>query len=256
MTTHLLLDADIIAYRAAELHQRVTDWGDGAVSVAVDPVEDAIETMRDEVAEIKRALGGGVPIFCLSDSASNFRKTLLPTYKAGRKVKPVLLPKLREWILANTKAYLRPGLEGDDVIGILATHPKLLPGSKIIVSIDKDMKTIPGTIYNPRRDDLMKVSAEEAHYWHLFQTLTGDPVDNYKGCPGVGPVKAAAILDRTRTLEGEHTLADAWANVCDAYHAKGLTEDDALVQARVARILRASDYNFKTKEPILWQPPR
>jgi hypothetical protein len=27
-----------------------------------------------------------------------------------------------------------------------------------------------------------------------------------------------------------------------------------LVQARLARILRASDYNTQTKEPILWTP--
>ena len=30
---------------------------------------------------------------------------------------------------------------------------------------------------------------------------------------------------------------------------------DALVQARVARILRNTDFNFKTKEPTLWTPP-
>ncbi len=30
--------------------------------------------------------------------------------------------------------------------------------------------------------------------------------------------------------------------------------EDALQTARVARILRHTDYNFKTKEPILWQP--
>jgi DNA polymerase-1 len=41
----------------------------------------------------------------------------------------------------------------------------------------------------------------------------------------------------------------------EAYAKKNLTADDALVQARVARILRHTDYNFKTKEPILWTPP-
>jgi hypothetical protein len=30
----------------------------------------------------------------------------------------------------------------------------------------------------------------------------------------------------------------------------------ALVWARVARIRRHTDYNFKTKEPILWTPPK
>ena len=30
---------------------------------------------------------------------------------------------------------------------------------------------------------------------------------------------------------------------------------DAIIQARVARIYRASDYDFKKKEVILWSPP-
>ena len=36
----------------------------------------------------------------------------------------------------------------------------------------------------------------------------------------------------------------------------GLTEEDALVQARVARILRANEYDFGTGEVKLWEPSR
>ena len=35
---------------------------------------------------------------------------------------------------------------------------------------------------------------------------------------------------------------------------KGLSEEEALIQARVARILRASDYDFKARQPIPWKP--
>ena len=35
---------------------------------------------------------------------------------------------------------------------------------------------------------------------------------------------------------------------------KDLTEDDALVNARLARILTADDYDFKNKQPKLWSP--
>jgi DNA polymerase-1 len=38
------------------------------------------------------------------------------------------------------------------------------------------------------------------------------------------------------------------------YARYGLTEDDALVQARVARICRASDYDFKDRKVIHWTP--
>lgn len=246
----LLVDADVIVHQSAAAHQRVTDWGDGTVSVATDPIEDAIETMRKVVAEYKRHLHAKFVVWCISHS-DNFRKLILPTYKANRPVKPTLVAPLKEWVKANTKCYVRPGLEGDDVIGILATHPKLLPGTKVIVSIDKDLKTIPGTIYNPGKDTLTRVSREEADYWHLFQTLTGDPTDNYKGCPGIGPVKAEKIL-----YEGGGSMwASPWERIVAAFAEKDLTEADALIQARVARILRHTDYDFKRKEPILWRPP-
>lgn len=249
MRPTLLLDADILVYQSAAVHQRVTDWGDDTVTVTTDSLEEAINTIQNAVDQFQQTLKAGRIVFCLSDS-DNFRKALLPTYKANRPVKPVLVAPLKEWLRANTRCYQKPTLEGDDVLGILATHPTLIKGPKIMVSIDKDMKTIPGTIYNPGRDTLDTVSPEEADYWHMFQTITGDPTDNYKGCPGVGPKGADKALqeavDQGRPL---------WEAVVDTYARKGLTEGDALVQARVARILRHTDYNFKTKEPRLWEPP-
>ena len=78
------------------------------------------------------------------------------------------------------------------------------------------------------------------------QLMLTTAVDNYPGCPGVGPVKAAGILAGNAT--------SAWSRIVAAYHKKGLTEDDALVQARIARICRASDYDFSAKSVRLWTP--
>jgi hypothetical protein len=38
-----------------------------------------------------------------------------------------------------------------------------------------------------------------------------------------------------------------------AYIDKGYTKDEAIQQARVARILRKGEYNRKTKKVKLWQ---
>jgi len=142
------------------------------------------------------------------------------------------------------ESYQRPGLEGDDILGILATHPKAIRGQKIIVSIDKDMKTIPGYVWNPDKDDEpIFYSTEEADYWHLYQTLTGDTTDGYPGLPGCGPKGAEKVLEDP-----------SWEAVVAAYEKKGLTEEDALVQARCARILRATDYDYAKKEVKLWCP--
>jgi len=60
-------------------------------------------------------------------------------------------------------------------------------------------------------------------------------------------VKATKILEDAE---------DPWAAIVATYESRGLTEDDALIQARCARILRACDYDFKRREIILWQPAR
>ena len=43
-------------------------------------------------------------------------------------------------------------------------------------------------------------------------------------------------------------------NVLKAFKSKDLTEKDALVNARLARILTVDDYDFKTQQPIPWTP--
>ena len=46
-----------------------------------------------------------------------------------------------------------------------------------------------------------------------------------------------------------------WNAVVETFKKNGLSEKVALQEARMTRILRAEDYNFKTKKPILWSPP-
>ena len=85
--------------------------------------------------------------------------------------------------------------------------------------------------------------------WFYKQTLMGDSADNYKGCPGVGPVKADKIL---KEETDEKVL---WGEVVNAFEKAGLTEEDAIENARLAYLLKDGDYNFETKEVTLWQPP-
>lgn len=248
MTTTLLFDADIIAYKFSAAGQTNIKFDDGDPVFILENPDDVCAEVDDYINHFMDYLNAQDYIVCLSSSsASNFRKQFFPEYKANRTnlVRPVLLQQVREHLEQNHPTYIRDTLEADDVMGILSTGT-MRRGKKIIVSEDKDMKTIPGWLFNPRKDEQPRlISEEEADYWHLYQTLVGDTTDNYKGCPSIGEVKAKKALD-----------ADcSWATVVSLFEAKGLTEDDALVQARLARILRASDYDFKKKGPILWQPP-
>jgi 5'-3' exonuclease len=157
---------------------------------------------------------------------------------------------VRERLEREYRTVKMAGLEADDVLGIFATRdPKA-----IICSMDKDMKTIPCNLWNGT--DLLKVSEAEADYFHLHQTLTGDTTDGYPGCPGIGPVKAAKLLDAPMKPEllTEVRVPALWKVVVVAFEKAGLTEEDALRQARLARILRDCDWDSKNKEPILWSP--
>jgi DNA polymerase-1 len=130
-------------------------------------------------------------------------------------------------------------LEADDAMGIYATqHP-----GNIIVSPDKDMKQIPGKLYN--LESTQNITAEEGGRWHLIQTLAGDQTDGYSGVPGIGVKRAETLFNK----EGY-----SWATVVKAFTDKGLTEEDALLNARLARILTIEDYDTEQQEPKLWTP--
>jgi DNA polymerase-1 len=169
----------------------------------------------------------------------------------------MLLKHLKDRALDKYDASLRPTLEGDDCLGILSTMKKT--GDSIICSLDKDFKTIPGRHYNFGRKEFFEVTPQQADYWHMVQTLTGDTADGYTGCPGIGPKTAEKILqaaldEGTPWANPQQLREIYWQHVVKAYAKAGLSEEEALTQARVARICRTSDYDFKTKQVILWSP--
>jgi DNA polymerase-1 len=244
-TIKLLIDADVLCYKVANAVEREHRWDNGIWSYTADEMEafDTADALLCDWAEELDADEDDV-ILCFS-SPTNFRKTLYPDYKANRKGtrKPLVFSILRDYLAANYESREKPDLEADDVMGILATK---ISGDTIIVTIDKDLKQIPGKLWNPDKpDELLEITQHTAD-WHFYmQTLMGDRVDNYPGCPGMGEVRAARLLE----LEDE-----PWAAIVAAYEKAKLTEEDAITQARLARILRAEDYDFEKQEVILWTP--
>lgn len=237
--TKLLVDGDIVLYTSSVATEFACDWGGGnwVLSSNLPQSQDIARRYLDELVDTLKATE---VVLCLS-GPDNFRAKLNPSYKANRKDirKPIVYPALREWMFNNftTECYL--GLEADDVMGILATRDP----QSIIVSADKDMQCVPGKLY--RQGEVITTTLEQANYYHMLQTLTGDATDGYPGCPGTGPVGARKALQGPP--EGH------WETVVKLYEKAGLTEEDALMNARMAYILR--DENFKNGEITLWQPP-
>jgi len=235
----LIIDADIIAYKAAASCEHPIHWGDGLwtlhsfeqdvatyVSLFVDKLMEQAKT--DKV------------MCCLSDK-ENFRKELAPYYKANRADtrKPMLLQYARDYIKDNWDTTIIDKLEADDVIGITATEQDC-----IIWSEDKDLMTVAGK--HLVGDEIVEVTQDEADHRFYTQVLTGDTADNYKGCPGIGAVKAERILTPP---EGETaTNLWRWSQIVATYEKAGLNQAEATLQARLAHIKRELTTD-------LWEPP-
>ncbi|CAB4124602.1 Exo 5'-3' exonuclease (including N-terminal domain of PolI) [uncultured Caudovirales phage] len=240
----LLIDADILLYRAASSVEREIEFEEDYWVLYTDENE-AIEEFDRSVEALFKQANFKSYLLCFSD-AKNYRKDILPSYKGNRTSrKPMAFKAIRERVLQeNSKDIIMwPNVEADDCLGIISTKR---PNIYVIWSADKDLMQIPGK--HLVDGNIITVSEEQADLFFLRQVLTGDTVDNYKGCPGIGPVKADNILSKMKTFE------ERWKAICELYIKAGLTAEDALVQARMARILRADGWDSENQKVILWEP--
>lgn len=250
----LLIDADVVAYQACAGAEKIICFDEDSCFPQCS-LTDAIAAFNYKINFITETLGSQNYLLCFSDEGgNNFRRALYPQYKSNRagKPRPVALKFLREHMLNadNRRVILFPRLEADDVMGITATDP-LHFHKPIIVSIDKDLRSIPGRFFNLGKPDegIQEISIEDADYWFMMQTLMGDATDGYPGCPKFGPATAAKALKGV-----PKTIKDMWPVVVEAYEKAGFGEDYALLMARMARILRDEDYDFAKQEVNLWVP--
>lgn len=261
----LYADGDMLLYRscaAVEKEVRV-----GQYVYLMSSVEDAIGVFSEMLYDLEQAANTEDVVLCLSDR-QNWRRNVMKDYKANRKAtrKPVAYGELLEYVKAKHETLLLPGLEADDIMGIFANREGCA-----IWTLDKDLKQVPGL--HLVDDAFVTITQEEGDRFHLYQAIKGDITDGYAGCPGMGDVGATEFLDAPyRWVLTERELKsgpnkgqmkqewrreptdDVWAGVVSLYERQGLTEADALVQARVARILRDGEYDFKNKKVRLWKP--
>jgi len=240
----LALDTDIFLYRAASAAEKEYDLGDDIWSLWTD-LKEAKEIFETQIKTVTEKLGINEYVCCLSDHKNNLSKVVDTTYKSNRKGtrKPVGYVALCDWVEENFKTFRKDRLEADDCLGILATMPTN-QGKCIMVSDDKDLRTVPGQLYRPMADEMLKISEDDADRHFFTQVLCGDPTDGYKGVPGIGPKRAETILGSR----------PSWGAVEQAFIKAGMTRDDAIQQARLARILRWSDWHDEIQEIRLWTP--
>lgn len=191
------------------------------------PAAHAIGILKQIVkAAVSEAGCDAYEAYLSPTNKSNFRFTLYPDYKANRKnvIKPVHFEALRRYAVKTLGAEVVDGMEADDMLAIRAFE--LGFDKVVIVSVDKDMRQIPTFHYDWRKKGpIVKVTPIGA--WRTFYThvLMGDSVDNIKGCPKVGPVKAKTILkDCTDEAEMLEATRQAFIKAYDGDEDMGTEE--------------------------------
>lgn len=243
----LLVDGSVLVYRIASALEEATEWDFDMWTLHAD-FSLGKQTLDNSIKYYLQKLNCDEAIIALDDKV-NFRSQVYPDYKSNRRGtrKPIIVKPLKEHLTKNYNCIIYPGLEGDDVLGILATSPEYQDNA-VILSSDKDMRTIPGLHHFIHDGSTELVDEQTANYNFMYQTLKGDLTDNYPGCPKVGDVKAQRVLALC-----PKDLLSMWKAVVTEYKRADLDEAYALTQARLARILRNSDWDSKNKKPILWK---
>lgn len=146
-------------------------------------------------------------------TGGSFRYKINSEYKANRKDRPKIkyLNTIKQYLIDEWGFYKHSELEADDLCNISAHKFKAL--TPIIVSNDKDMLNLQGKHYNPKRQEFVEVTEDQASVYFWTSMLTGDVVDNIKGCPGVGIKGAEKLLNGLTALNLSSVVFNKYVSV-------------------------------------------
>lgn len=274
----LMIDGDITRYELGAVCQSVdTNFGitsvfphsEGKVREAVDRFVNGIVDRTDsDTFEIFLSAG------------TNYRNDIAIThpYKGQRTApKPYHWRTVGDILQEDYGAYVVHGAEADDALSIFARRD---PENTIIASRDKDLRIVPCFHYSWRCGEaqpeipvhlverLGEISAKpypsggyklvgNGLKFFYGQVLAGDNIDNYKGCPRIGPQKAANLLS------GCNTEIELWEATYWAYSAALGPEEGLrllIENARLAWLLDDAEVNQNANDIFitpsnLWSPP-
>jgi 5'-3' exonuclease len=159
--------------------------------------------------------------------ATSFRNRIYPAYKANREPPPpdlaLQFERCREWCRHLGVAwYASPEYEADDIIGTLATRFRAEGLRCTVVTRDKDMAQLirEGDVYWDYTGDTRYHYHDIAERFGVaperyadYLALTGDPVDNIPGVPGVGPKTAAVLMHAYESLDALYAGLDGVARL-------------------------------------------
>ena len=242
----LLIDADWLVYNSCCACEEDTRWNEWQHQLTSD-VRDCLNLIENRLDVYKNIAQDKHDIVMCFTSYPTFRHEIFSDYKINRigKRKPLALKHTINKVKERYECITYPNLEGDDVLGLLATNGRY--DNPIIVSVDKDMRTIPCKLL--AAEEVEHITQKKANRHWFEMSMAGDAGDGIQGIKGMGMVTASKTLADT-----PDTIEALWDKVSKTYIKKGHTLADAILNARLTRILREGDYNYQTGEVNLWKP--
>ena len=241
---HLYLDAPSLVYRAFfALPKTITDSRGRSVN-AVRGFMDMVTTLI-----VARRPRGIVAVFD-ADWRPSFRVRAYEGYKSARPEDPAELPAqfdvLAEVLdaagIARAEA---PGLEADDALATLMSRKDeaelaaIVTGDRDLLALvrDPDVKVLYPVRGVKRMEELDEARVKDKvgvapRLYSEFAMLRGDPSDGLPGVAGIGPVGAAALLERYGSIE------------------KILLNLDELSSRQAAVLTGAGDYLARIREVV------
>lgn len=151
-----------------------------------------------------------------------FRYGIYPGYKGNRKYDalPTYLDEVKDHLIKYYGFIYLPEYEADDLV---LSYKSQSSKECIIVSPDKDILNLVGTHYNPRRNEFVVTTLEEANIYFWKSMVVGDSADNIKGIKGIGPSGAEKIIKGQQLFDSlRSTILEKY---CEIYgEGEGITQ--------------------------------
>lgn len=236
-----ILDGDIIAYKAAF-------WAD------IEGTEDLESRLSQDIENWTPKKCDDVLIAFSCKRSDNYRRDFWSKYKAHRNsvASPDALGYCKEILSDLADTIKEPRLEADDIMGIYISSLQAIG-----VTIDKDLRTVPGHHWNPDKEKKpVYLTEEAADFFFHQQWMQGDSTDGIPGLWRVGPKKAIKFINNIIEEDGEviESIFEEYATETRPEEMEVSPREFALSMARCVRILRDGEYDFDTKEIKLWNP--
>jgi DNA polymerase-1 len=208
----LAVDGDNLAHRAWHALPKSIKGGDGLPGNVIVGFTNMLVSVWE--AEKPRTVFVGFD----SVGEPTYRNELLEGYQAGRDFPPELtsqLDRLPELVEALGFTYAKgAGYEADDFLAAAVAAEEERGATALVLTTDRDLFQLASprtTVLRPRKgvseidrvgpDEVREIYGIDPQQVPDFVALRGDPSDRIPGAPGVGPGRAAAILQAHGSLD-------------------------------------------------------